>query len=144
MYSQIHTHTPHKCTHTHTTMSCVHTHTHSDGVERAVAFTQYPHYSCSTTGSSLNAIYRHQRKGLSKMTWSVIDRWPIHKGLVQVSTSLCHSDVTMTPNDDIKKLPILTCCPYIEGWYWGGESQVDIIFGNSRSLLLWKQLLRKC
>jgi hypothetical protein len=29
-----------------------------DGVRRAIAFTQYPQYSCSTTGSSLNDIYR--------------------------------------------------------------------------------------
>ena len=68
------------CVHTH-----MHTHTHSDGIQRAVAFTQYPHYSCSTTGSSLNAIYRHQKKNSSKMAWSVIDRWPIHRGLIQVS-----------------------------------------------------------
>ncbi|PAV20283.1 ferrochelatase [Pyrrhoderma noxium] len=33
-----------------------------DGVKRAVAFTQYPQYSCSTTGSSLNELYR---KGLA-------------------------------------------------------------------------------
>ena len=69
--------------------SCIHTppHLHSDGVERAVAFTQYPQYSCSTTGSSLNAIYKHFNKkasGGSTMKWSVIDRWPIHKGLVKV------------------------------------------------------------
>jgi protoporphyrin/coproporphyrin ferrochelatase len=30
----------------------------ADGVQRAVAFTQYPQYSCSTTGSSLNELYR--------------------------------------------------------------------------------------
>lgn len=29
-----------------------------DGVTRAVAFTQYPQYSCSTTGSSLNELMR--------------------------------------------------------------------------------------
>ena len=58
----------------------------SDGIERAIAFTQYPHYSCSTTGSSLNAIYKHFNKkgGSSSMKWSVVDRWPIHKGLVKV------------------------------------------------------------
>ncbi|KAI4817158.1 hypothetical protein KUCAC02_009436 [Chaenocephalus aceratus] len=51
-----------------------------DGVERAVAFTQYPQYSCSTTGSSLNAIYRYysNRVDSPKMRWSVIDRWPTH------------------------------------------------------------------
>ncbi|XP_058271277.1 ferrochelatase, mitochondrial isoform X2 [Hemibagrus wyckioides] len=56
-----------------------------DGVDRAVAFTQYPQYSCSTTGSSLNAIYRYYNsKGLSpKMRWSVIDRWPTHPLLIE-------------------------------------------------------------
>ncbi|KAL0963242.1 hypothetical protein UPYG_G00351590 [Umbra pygmaea] len=56
-----------------------------DGVERAVAFTQYPQYSCSTTGSSLNAIYRHykNRAVRPKMRWSVIDRWPTHPLLVE-------------------------------------------------------------
>ena len=57
-----------------------------DGVERAVAFTQYPQYSCSTTGSSLNAIYRHYAKhgAPNHMVWSVIDRWPTHPLLVKV------------------------------------------------------------
>ncbi len=30
----------------------------ADGVRRAVAFTQYPQFSCSTTGSSLNELWR--------------------------------------------------------------------------------------
>ncbi|KAK3840930.1 MAG: ferrochelatase [Linnemannia gamsii] len=57
----------------------------ADGIERAVAFTQYPQYSCSTTGSSMNELYR-QLKQLDperKMKWSVIDRWFTHSGLVQ-------------------------------------------------------------
>uniref|UniRef100_A0AAY5ENS7 Ferrochelatase n=1 Tax=Electrophorus electricus TaxID=8005 RepID=A0AAY5ENS7_ELEEL len=56
-----------------------------DGVERAVAFTQYPQYSCSTTGSSLNAIYRYynSRAVRPKMRWSVIDRWPTHPLLIE-------------------------------------------------------------
>ena len=37
----------------------------ADGVERAVAFTQYPQFSCSTTGSSLNELWRAaERTGL--------------------------------------------------------------------------------
>ncbi|POI26207.1 hypothetical protein CIB84_010043, partial [Bambusicola thoracicus] len=57
-----------------------------DGIERAIAFTQYPQYSCSTTGSSLNAIYRYySKKGKKpKMKWSIIDRWPTHPLLIQV------------------------------------------------------------
>jgi len=56
-----------------------------DGVTRAVAFTQYPQYSCSTTGSSLNEMYRQLvKKGeQNSIEWSVIDRWPTHPGLVE-------------------------------------------------------------
>jgi protoporphyrin/coproporphyrin ferrochelatase len=56
-----------------------------DGVKRAVAFTQYPQYSCSTTGSSLNDIYRKSKAGLFPgISWSVIDRWGTHPGFVEV------------------------------------------------------------
>lgn len=54
----------------------------SDRLERAIAFTQYPQYSCSTTGSSINAIYRFYKNRNCNLNWSVIDRWPIHDGLV--------------------------------------------------------------
>ncbi|XP_011924385.1 PREDICTED: ferrochelatase, mitochondrial isoform X5 [Cercocebus atys] len=56
-----------------------------DGLERAIAFTQYPQYSCSTTGSSLNAIYRYYNQVGRKptMRWSTIDRWPTHHLLIQ-------------------------------------------------------------
>ena len=61
---------------------------------RAVAFTQYPQYSCSTTGSSLNELWkwRQRLEGKSRgdtggeegtIKWSVIDRWPVHPGLVE-------------------------------------------------------------
>jgi protoheme ferro-lyase len=56
-----------------------------DGVKRAVAFTQYPQYSCSTTGSSLNDIFRKAQAGiLSDIEWSVIDRWGTHPGFIEV------------------------------------------------------------
>ena len=55
-----------------------------DGVERAVAFTQYPQFSCSTTGSSLNELWRAAaRLGMQDaFEWSVIDRWPVHDGFI--------------------------------------------------------------
>ena len=55
-----------------------------DGVERAVAFTQYPQFSCSTTGSSLNELWRAAaRTGLrDAFEWSIIDRWPVHEGFI--------------------------------------------------------------
>jgi ferrochelatase len=60
----------------------------ADGVERAVAFTQYPQFSCSTTGSSLNELWRAlDRTGLQgAFEWSVIDRWPAHQGFIAAMT----------------------------------------------------------
>ena len=65
----------------------------ADGVQRAVAFTQYPQYSCSTTGSSLNELFRVARGkegwgGSGEVDWSVLDRWPTHPGLVDVGLFL--------------------------------------------------------
>lgn len=59
-----------------------------DGVRRAVAFTQYPQFSCSTTGSSLNELWRSaSRTGLrDAFVWSIIDRWPVHDGFIEAMT----------------------------------------------------------
>lgn len=72
-----------------------------DGIERAVAFSQYPQYSCSTTGSSLNAIYRYYNQ-LSKptsMTWSIIDRWPTHQGFVDTFATIIQEELAMFPEN---------------------------------------------
>ena len=55
-----------------------------DGITRAVAFTQYPQWSCTTTGSSLNELQRALvRTGLqNRFDWSVIDRWHLHDGFI--------------------------------------------------------------
>lgn len=56
-----------------------------DGVQRAVAFSQYPQFSYSTTGSSINELWR-QIKTLDperNISWSVIDRWPTQPGLIK-------------------------------------------------------------
>ncbi len=56
----------------------------ADGITRAVALSMYPQYSCTTTGSSLNELWRAlDRQGLKDaFTWSLIDRWPTHPGFV--------------------------------------------------------------
>jgi ferrochelatase len=61
---------------------------HADGVRRAVAFTQYPQFSCSTTGSSLNELWRAaSRTGLrDAFEWSIIDRWPVDDGFIEAMT----------------------------------------------------------
>jgi len=48
-----------------------------DGVEKVIAFSQYPQWSCTTTGSSMNELYRGvKRHGMhDRVSWSVIDRW---------------------------------------------------------------------
>ncbi|CCK72953.1 ferrochelatase HEM15 KNAG_0M01000 [Huiozyma naganishii CBS 8797] len=55
-----------------------------DGVKRAVAFTQYPHFSYSTTGSSINELWRQIKQLDPQRTiqWSTIDRWPANRGLI--------------------------------------------------------------
>jgi len=57
----------------------------ADGIERAIAFTQYPQWSCTTTGSSLNdlwrALARHQLQ--DAFEWSIVDRWGEHDGFVR-------------------------------------------------------------
>lgn len=58
-----------------------------DGIKRAIAFTQYPQYSCSTTGSSLNELFRRGRAGeMGEVEWSVIDRWGTHPGFIKAVT----------------------------------------------------------
>jgi ferrochelatase len=60
----------------------------ADGIERAVAFTQYPQFSCSTTGSSLNELWRAaERTGLrDAFQWSIVDRWSVHPGFIEAMT----------------------------------------------------------
>ncbi|CCJ30106.1 unnamed protein product, partial [Pneumocystis jirovecii] len=56
----------------------------NNNITNAVAFTLYPQYSCSTTGSSLNELYYQIQKldTHNQIRWSVVDRWPTHRGLI--------------------------------------------------------------
>ncbi|MBN1173129.1 MAG: ferrochelatase [Micromonosporaceae bacterium] len=57
----------------------------ADGVTRAVAFPQYPQYSCVTTGSSLAELWRAvERTGTEDaFEWSVLDTWHSHPAYLQ-------------------------------------------------------------
>lgn len=71
-----------------------------DGVTRAIAFSQYPQYSCSTTGSSLNDIYRKSRAGMfSGIDWSVVDRWGTHPGFVEAVAQNIESALGKFPEE---------------------------------------------
>ena len=84
-----------------------------DGVTRAVAFTQYPQYSCSTTGSSLNQLYREIQARKAKQApegniqWSVIDRWPTHPGLLQAFANRVREGLQRFPAEIRGKVPIM-------------------------------------
>lgn len=56
-----------------------------DGVQRAVAFSQFPQWSCTTTGSSLNELWREvKRLGMQdSFRWSIIDRWYMHSTFIE-------------------------------------------------------------
>lgn len=82
---------------------------HRDGITRAVAFTQYPHWSCATTGSSLNELWRAlDRTGLrDQFQWSVIDRWPVHEGFVAAMAEATAEALATVPAAQRDTTPIL-------------------------------------
>lgn len=55
------------------------------GITRAVAFSQYPQYSVSTSASSFNELKKLQKELDPDQTveWSVIERWPTHPKLAK-------------------------------------------------------------
>ncbi|MCJ1286468.1 ferrochelatase hem15 [Xylographa opegraphella] len=80
---------------------------------RAVAFTQYPQYSCSTTGSSLNELWKWRTRlegkdaGPGAITWSVIDRWPVHAGLVEAFARNVEAQLATYPDERRKDVVLL-------------------------------------
>lgn len=85
---------------------------------RAVAFTQYPQYSCSTTGSSLNELWKWRMRLEGKGTegernpegavqWSVIDRWPTHPGLVEAFAKNIEAQLDTYPENVRKDVVLL-------------------------------------
>lgn len=78
----------------------------ADGITRAVAFTQYPQWSCSTTGSSLNDLWRAAERTGTKdaFEWSIIDRWGEHPGFVRAMASAVEDGLEQYPEaerDDV-------------------------------------------
>ncbi|KAG0343036.1 ferrochelatase hem15 [Podila humilis] len=81
----------------------------TDGIERAVAFTQYPQYSCSTTGSSMNELYRGLKEWdpEQKIKWSVIDRWHTHPGVIQAFANHIEDGLAKYPTESRDNVVIL-------------------------------------
>ncbi|KAK0718339.1 hypothetical protein B0T26DRAFT_326834 [Lasiosphaeria miniovina] len=85
---------------------------------RAVAFTQYPQYSCSTTGSSINELWKWRQRLEGKsgpledgndgaIEWSVIDRWPVHPGLVEAFARNIEEKLAEYPEERRDKVVLL-------------------------------------
>jgi len=96
---------------------------------RAVAFTQYPQYSCSTTGSSLNELWKWRQRLEGKkdpsatetialedktkvdldgsIRWSVIDRWPVHPGLVEAFAQNIEAQLATYPAEKRDSVTLL-------------------------------------
>lgn len=80
---------------------------------RVVAFSQYPQYSCGTTGSSLNELYRWMQKlegqdtSSSRINWSVIDRWPTHPMFIEAVASNIIAKLETYPPERRKDVTIL-------------------------------------
>ncbi|XP_065323391.1 ferrochelatase, mitochondrial-like isoform X3 [Gordionus sp. m RMFG-2023] len=86
------------------------THIAGDGIDRVIVFSQYPQYCCSTTGSSLNAIYKfcNANKNLvENIKWSVIDRWHSHPGLIKAFSENIKSELNKFSIDKRKEVVIL-------------------------------------
>ncbi len=92
----------------------------SDGIERLVAFSQYPQYSCTTSGSSFNAIADHyfapKRGGLAGVDIieappshstgvvsppgpiiSFIDRWPVMPLFIVSMAEIIQREIARMP-----------------------------------------------
>ncbi|KAF2092367.1 ferrochelatase-domain-containing protein [Rhizodiscina lignyota] len=84
---------------------------------RAVAFSQYPQYSCSTTGSSLNELWKWRNRLEMKkeeneeeegtIRWSVIDRWPTHPKLVEAVCQNIETALATYPAEQRDKVVLL-------------------------------------
>jgi len=89
----------------------------ADGVKHVVAFSQYPQYSCTTTGSSMNQIYRYYQqnyplktpgpRGPDGVSWSVIDRWPTHPLLIKTFAENIKKELETFPEHVRSKVVLL-------------------------------------
>lgn len=81
----------------------------TDQPERVVIFSQYPQYSCATSGSSFNSIYHHYKKRQlpSNIKWSIIDRWATHPLLVKSISERIKDELNKFPADKRDEVIIL-------------------------------------
>ena len=81
----------------------------ASGVKRVVLFSQYPQYSCATTGSSINALHQYcqQHPLPADVRLSVIDRWPTHPGLVRTFAANIRAQLEQLPTEVQRQMVLL-------------------------------------
>lgn len=80
-----------------------------DGINRVVVFSQYPQYSCATSGSSFNEIYKYYKakKFPSNMKLSIIDRWSTHPLLAKTFADIITKELNKFSPEKRKDVLIL-------------------------------------
>merc|ERR1712038_1004910 len=78
---------------------------------------QYPQYSCTTSGSSMKANYKYYQenyplsvpgpRGTENRTWSVIDRWPTHPLLIKTFAENIKKELATFPEEKRGKVVLL-------------------------------------
>ncbi|KAJ0399351.1 hypothetical protein ATCC90586_006806 [Pythium insidiosum] len=81
----------------------------ADGVERAIAFSQYPQWSCTTAGSSMNHLWRElERLNMTNdFKWSLIDRWNTHSGYIKAVANRVRQGLEQFAPEDRDKVIIM-------------------------------------
>ncbi|RLN90709.1 hypothetical protein BBJ28_00012953 [Nothophytophthora sp. Chile5] len=80
-----------------------------DGVTRAVAFSQYPQWSCTTSGSSMNHLWRELARLDMEQSfkWSLIDRWNTHPGYISAVANRVRQGLEQFAPEDRDKVIIM-------------------------------------
>ncbi|KAF0852208.1 mitochondrial heme biosynthesis ferrochelatase [Andalucia godoyi] len=72
-----------------------------DGIRRVVLFSQYPQWSCTTAGSSVNAFFKavRARNLQNEFRVSIIDRWATHPAFISALANRIESVVPLASAD---------------------------------------------
>lgn len=80
-----------------------------DGVQRAVAFSQYPQYSFSTTQSSVKELkkFAAQMDPEESIKWSWLLRWPTHPGFISTVARHVRDALSKFPEETRSEVTVL-------------------------------------
>lgn len=80
-----------------------------DGVSRAIAFSQYPQWSCTTAGSSMNLLKRELKRlnMENEFQWSLIDKWGNDEGYIAAMAKRVQMGLDQFAEQDRHKVVIM-------------------------------------